>query len=158
MGKDGKRGRRGWSTPAWNDFTRKVWDAGDSDYARALVDEWVEKALGVLQNVWFPPSQPKAGGVPMSKGDFVKDVDFVGELLAKHLNRPPNACKGLFILCIAAELGDDGMYLMRKEDVPAIINGSLRERLIALEIGNVDKILQDLTSKVAARRLSDESS
>ncbi len=53
MGKTGKRKSKGWSEPAWNDFTGKVWDAGDSDDAQALVDKWVERALGVLQNMWF---------------------------------------------------------------------------------------------------------
>ncbi len=151
MGKAGKRKRGGWSEPAWNDFTGKVWDAGDSDDARALVDKWVERALGVLQNMWFASPQLKAAGTPISKDAFVKDVDFVGEILAKHLNRPPNACKGLFILCAAAELGDDAMYLMKKEDVSTIVTGKLRERLNTLNISNVDRIIQDLLTKLATR-------
>ncbi|MEX2729215.1 MAG: hypothetical protein Q6353_018310 [Candidatus Sigynarchaeum springense] len=151
MGKPGKHKRAGWSAPAWNDFKGKVWDAGDSDDARALVDEWVERALGVLQNMWFATSRPKVEQGPISKDAFVKDVDFIGEILAGHLNKPPNACKGLFIICVASQLGDDAMYLMKKEDLPAVINGSLKERLIALNIRNVNKIIQDILTKLATR-------
>lgn len=151
MGRVGKLKKGGWSSPAWNDFTGKVWDAGDSDDARALVNEWVEKALGVLQNMWFAPLQIKKAEEPISKDDFVKDVDFIGEILAQHLNKPPNACKGLFILCIAAELGDDALYFMKRKDLQAIINGSLKEHLVELKVSNVNSIIQDLTTQVANR-------
>nr|MDO8085230.1 hypothetical protein [Candidatus Sigynarchaeum springense] len=154
MGKRGKRKHVGWSAPAWGEFTGKVWD-GDSDDARILVDAWVERALGVLQNMWFTPSTPQAAEEPISKDFFVKEVDFIGELLSRHLNKPPNACKGLFILCVAAELGDDAMYLMKAEDLPRIINGSLKDRLKALKVGDVEKIVQDIISRIAIQSCHD---
>ncbi|MEX2718717.1 MAG: hypothetical protein Q6370_020665 [Candidatus Sigynarchaeota archaeon] len=40
---------------------------------------------------------------------------------------------------------------MKKEDLPAVINGSLKERLIALNIRNVNKIIQDILTKLATR-------
>ncbi|MBN2151445.1 MAG: hypothetical protein JW839_08370 [Candidatus Lokiarchaeota archaeon] len=151
MGKRGKRNHEGWSAPAWNEFTGKVWDGGDSADARALVDQWVERALGVLRNMWFTPSMPRTATEPISKDLFVREVDFIGELLSKHIDKPPNACKGLFILCVAAELGDDAMYLMKADDLPRIINGSLKERLKVLKVGDVDKIIQDLTTRMKTR-------
>jgi hypothetical protein len=149
MGK--KTNRTGWARRAWREFDGYVWNAGDSHAAQGLVDKWVEEAFSNLRDkLWqIPPSTPERGKI-LDKDELLKTIEFIGDTLATSLGKSPYACKGLFILCIEAELGNDGLYLVRKDDVGKAIHGSLKDRLALLNIADVEHIITDLASRVAS--------
>jgi hypothetical protein len=75
-------------------------------------------------------------------------VSYLGEYLAKIINKPPNAVKGLIFISIQSQLGADAIYAMKLNQITSVINGALKARLETIGVGNVGEIVKKLSEKM----------
>jgi hypothetical protein len=73
-------------------------------------------------------------------------IDHLGDKLASLINQTPGGCKGLLLLSIQAQLGEESLSKLDLRELPAVFNGSLRARLNALNAGLVDDVIHSLES------------
>ncbi|MBN2152776.1 MAG: hypothetical protein JW839_15095 [Candidatus Lokiarchaeota archaeon] len=75
-------------------------------------------------------------------------VNFLGDYLAKLIGKPSNAVKGLILISIQSQFSDDAIYIFRLNQIMEVINGTLKARLMALNIPDVDGIVTALSEKI----------
>ena len=76
-------------------------------------------------------------------------INFLGDLLADHINISPPAGRGLIRLAIKDEVGPfKPLKQLNYDDLKATIQNSLKKRLIKLEISNYEDILNFILNEL----------
>jgi hypothetical protein len=79
-------------------------------------------------------------------------VNYLGEALSKAISRPPNAAKGLILLAIQSQLGDEAVYRIKLNQMLDVIGLTLKMRLEVMGITNVTEIVKLLSAKLVDKQ------
>ncbi|MEX2684478.1 MAG: hypothetical protein Q6373_023105 [Candidatus Sigynarchaeota archaeon] len=73
-------------------------------------------------------------------------IEYLGAILARHINKSPAACSGLILTCVEDQFGQGSVYRMDIKQIEAIISDILPRRLGMLGVSRVDEAIAALRS------------
>jgi hypothetical protein len=79
-------------------------------------------------------------------------VNYLGDFLAISIDKPPSAAKGLILLSIQSQLGNDAVYRIKLNQILDVIHVTLKKRLDIMNILNVDETVKILSEKLVDKQ------
>lgn len=75
-------------------------------------------------------------------------LNYLGDHLATQIGKQATAVKGLLLLSIISQLGNDATYIMNLNQLLLVVNNALKSKLQTLGIDNVDEVIARLQEKI----------
>ena len=116
---------------------------------------WLKKALLYKNevNVEFPDAiedKPivKDAKKILRRKEIMAIIDYLGAELAKYIENSQSSLKGLLMVSIASEFGDDSMYSLNLLQLEQALLGAMKVRLKILGIVDIDKIIDEIVESL----------
>ncbi|MHA1369036.1 MAG: hypothetical protein ACTSRA_04870 [Promethearchaeota archaeon] len=75
-------------------------------------------------------------------------IDFLGDSIARQVQKSPSAIKGLLMLTISSSFGTKGLYTIKLAELKEIILGDFKKRISELKVPNIDEIINQTISEL----------
>ncbi|MHA1680333.1 MAG: hypothetical protein ACTSUE_04955 [Promethearchaeota archaeon] len=108
----------------------------------------VKPMKGIVSGAGSDGGGVKSPGKKIPGLKVMELIDYYGAWLAERISKEPSACKGLLLMAIETELGEDGIYALNLGNMLEVFKNALHKKLEALGITKHDKIIKDLLEEL----------
>jgi hypothetical protein len=135
-----------WIVPKWNQFKDMIWDSDDRQAAEEMVRKWAINMLDSIRDEFWSPGSAKPNA-PLTKDKLLEFIDLIGGILSAHLHKSSAACKGLLIIAISAEVGNDSLFTTSRGQLGHVLNGDLLAKLKQLNVQDLVGLMNKIDAE-----------